>query len=529
MTIIPPIKPNQFRSFISNYRNADAILPMILLEGAVTSGRAIQANKRDGFNEMRERLTEDVFAAVFWLFSATIFNKMGDFIGNKILKWPVTEFDVGKDALRTPFENLYHDIESGKFPEFKSKGISKEALAGFKFGKIILSTIAAVGLIGFVFPKINQSITKKLYKKKDDEPQGIKQDTPKEVKEEKNVADIKPQENTSLLDKYLDNTKTQANADKANKPSFKGMALAEFMAVTAHQLENSTTYKLLATDVGLISGRAINARNKDERVEILFRDPASSFFYYFATPLTFLGLQKLPFAKLTKLDPDSAQLTHDTIVEKMKDQLTEGMDTKAFKKAVLGESIDFDEILKNVPFENDVVSLVKLTESGVINGALYEKAEKMAGLQPMKLVNGKKTMVLTKRQVQDVLSEGYLNDPKFLLEAYKNKFGKKLLAEYEFISMKDINKFRENIDDYINTVISYAEKHNGGNITKKFLEKMCKRNYMHLSVFTGISFAISALFLSTVIPKTQYLITKWRTGQNKFPGTEGLENNNNTK
>ena len=36
----------------------------------------------------------------------------------------------------------------------------------------------------------------------------------------------------------------------------------------------------------------------------------------------------------------------------------------------------------------------------------------------------------------------------------------------------------------------------------------------------GSGFVISALFLSTLIPKMQYLITKLRTGSSDFPGTE---------
>ena len=35
----------------------------------------------------------------------------------------------------------------------------------------------------------------------------------------------------------------------------------------------------------------------------------------------------------------------------------------------------------------------------------------------------------------------------------------------------------------------------------------------------GTGFAISAIFLSTIIPKVQYWITKVTTGQNEFPGT----------
>lgn len=39
----------------------------------------------------------------------------------------------------------------------------------------------------------------------------------------------------------------------------------------------------------------------------------------------------------------------------------------------------------------------------------------------------------------------------------------------------------------------------------------------------ALAMGVSALFLSTIIPKIQYYITFLRTGKNSFPGTENLE------
>lgn len=39
-----------------------------------------------------------------------------------------------------------------------------------------------------------------------------------------------------------------------------------------------------------------------------------------------------------------------------------------------------------------------------------------------------------------------------------------------------------------------------------------------------MGFATSAIFLSTLIPKMQYWITKMTTGQDKFPGTADYSN-----
>ena len=53
----------------------------------------------------------------------------------------------------------------------------------------------------------------------------------------------------------------------------------------------------------------------------------------------------------------------------------------------------------------------------------------------------------------------------------------------------------------------------------RILNKASKSNFKWNAINWGAGFVTSALFLSTIIPKTQYLITKWRTGSNEFPGT----------
>ena len=83
----------------------DAKAPIVALETTVTGGRTIQAQKRGGKNEARERLIEDGSGAVFWLWGvSTINNYIGDPILEKLFGG---KFDVGTDkVLRTPFENF---------------------------------------------------------------------------------------------------------------------------------------------------------------------------------------------------------------------------------------------------------------------------------------------------------------------------------------------------------------------------------------------------------------------------------------
>ena len=58
-----------------------------------------------------------------------------------------------------------------------------------------------------------------------------------------------------------------------------------------------------------------------------------------------------------------------------------------------------------------------------------------------------------------------------------------------------------------------------GYVVFHFIKKNFWKNALHI----GSGLGISALFLSTIIPKVQYWITKVRTGSEEFPGTKDIK------
>ena len=159
-TTIKPQSINQFslaRRFTRGM-GTGAMLPLIALEAFVTGGRTIQAYNRGGFDEARERFTEEAIGAAFWFCGVKVFNKMNDKIGQKVLKLVDTNFDVGKDTVRNPLANYLKD-KGGK-------GLNEKTIGKFKLAKVSASILLANLLVGLVVPKINQKITVALQKKR---------------------------------------------------------------------------------------------------------------------------------------------------------------------------------------------------------------------------------------------------------------------------------------------------------------------------------------------------------------------------
>ena len=97
---------NGVSSFITSMTKADAMAPIVALEATVTGGRTVQAKKRGGKDEARERFIEEATGAVVWLCGVKVLNKVGDKILEKKFG---SNFDVGTDkVLRTPFNNFLH-------------------------------------------------------------------------------------------------------------------------------------------------------------------------------------------------------------------------------------------------------------------------------------------------------------------------------------------------------------------------------------------------------------------------------------
>jgi len=489
-----------------------SIAPLILLECFVTGGRTLQAYDRGGFEEARERFTEEFIGAAFWFGGVKMFNKMNDAIGKKLLNLHTTNFDADKDGVRDPLKNFLHDDKIIKLQN-KAKGktgklienLTTDKIAKFKALKIGSSILLANVLVGLVVPKINQHITAVYHQNhlNDNNPQ---KDTPK----------ITPVGKPVSLDKFIRN-------DEDKKDLTFGMNYGTMLSL-ANKFENDPTYQLLSTDVGIAGGRAVSSRNNHERIEVLFRDLTSIYFYMFSMPNINRWLNQLEDGRKTRLDPVAAE----QVTKHLNNILVENggrMNVEEFALKARGDNSNVGYIDKDLLQKFNDHKVVTLDEfknylkthktfSTEDIAEFTKRAEKMSKLQPE--VEG--VALLTKNQIKDIFRGGAINMPEFLENVYNVATNGVYKDKYKFINSGELDAIKEDIVGYVDNIIKKARK-NKTEITADLLKKANRENFIKNSANWGAGFAISALFLSTLIPKMQYWITKMRTGQDKFPGT----------
>ncbi len=487
------------RNFVKQMAS-DGFLPVIALEAFVEGGRTYQAYKRGGFDEARERITEEFSGAVFWLGGVTALNALFERLGQRLLKLKKINVEIASDEVRNPLGNyLEHEktLDGAK--------ILEKTMAKFKFTKVISSVLIANAFIGFVLPKINQSITRWYHRNK-----------PAQNDEQQNNNLI----SRPSMDSFVNNTNDNSDV------SF-GMN----MLTLANKFESNRNYKLLSVDVGTASGRAISARNNDERVEILFRDLSSIYFYMFNMSNMNKWLNKLEQkGNPARLDPVSAEFATKYMQSYVDEAgisaegAAKSVDAEKFAKDMFGEAAEIPEAIKT-KLAGEKIKIISLDEFKALlkddakYGARFEElskiADKMSELQPQ--IKG--MSILTEGQIKDILAGGHLNNPEFLKEFYKNRFGNKFMDKYKFVAQKDLDAYKAELVDYVKSIINKTKEMNLKEITEEILNNASKSNFKWNALNWGAGFVTSALFLSTLIPKTQYLITKWRTGSNEFPGT----------
>ena len=517
------------RSFTSKLCTPGNITSVILLESTVLAGRTYQAKKRGGDIEGRERFTEEAISSVIWLWGTALLNKGFDFLITKVgkikEKTGVTDFnfDTGNDNIRQPFEHVTKNLDSSK----------KHLVSTLKFSKIVASTAIAVGFMGFILPKINQNITKNIMDKKNQgaEPSAPIKISPKQTKK----LDINefltmakgsagdPKSASSQQAKKLDiNEFLTMSRGSAGDPNFSS---GTFFEVAAHQLENDSTTQLLTIDGGLFTGRAVNARNKYERREILFRDLSSSFFYLASTPLIYKGLCALDKlqGKNTHLSPEITDQLHDKLEQTFAADNTT-LTKEQFKAKVFGTKQVSEGVFNNADkiFENEITTVDKMhkfIDSNVFDATkaaeLKAKAQKLSALQPKKNDIG----ILTKSQLTNLFHNGILNEPEFINKLINDSTEGKAMNPVKFISQAKVDEKRDFITDYAKSILTQADK-DGSGITKDLLKKMKTRNLITKLGYWGTGMAVSAFFLSTAIPKIQYWMTKKSTGNDDFPGIQ---------
>lgn len=513
-----PISANKIITNIVNNKNirktatalttGAALMPVVILEGSVLTGRTYQAYKRGGALEAKERATEESVSSIGWLWGIPALNKGTDFLINKVFKVKNFQFDMGKDNIRYPMQDAI-----GHLPQNQ-----KNKLMGLKLGKILASSFATVYFMGMVLPKIVQNQTQKRIDKAKQNPQTL----PAQNRLPKTDSQMFKAHRPQSMEEFLNETKQNSNSNV----SFKGF---DSIANTIlYNMENNHIVNLLTVDAGLFAGRVYNAPNKYEKIERIFRDLSSSFFYVGSTPLIVALLNKIdPLqGKNSKLDPTTVDSLTNLIKNPVNKKVLDwrNMDEiplEEFQRGLFGTYLADEQLVKQAANleQNGIIPLKQLSQfiddnitDKTTAKALKENAEKLAKLQPQKA----KESILTPSQIKSVFKNGLLNDGDTINSLINTATGGRALNHTKFISQKKVDATRKQIFDYCESIIEQAKKENLKNITPDFLQKMKNRNFLTKVGFWGIGMVISAAFLSTIIPKTQYFITEKLTGKKGF-------------
>lgn len=503
-----------------------SLAPLIMLECFVTGGRTLQAYKRGGFEEARERFTEESIGALFWFAGVKMFNKMNDHIGKKFLNLHTADFDAQEDGVRKPLKNfLYDDKKLKDAAKLEGKtgkliqNLTKNQIAVFKALKIGSSILLANVLVGLVVPKINQHITavyhQKHFNNEDKKTQNNIQNNPFNSQTQQKIS----------MDKFI--------KSEGNKNVSFGMNYNTLLSV-ANKFENDPTYQLLSTDAGIAGGRAISSRNNHERTEVLFRDLTSIYFYMFSMPNINRWLNLLEDGRKTRLDPVAAKQVTD-LLQAVLDENNGKMSIEKFSQKVFGDNSNVGYIDKDLlqKFNEHKIVTLDTFKDYLKNHKHFsaeqiknytDLAERMSKLQPE--VEG--VAVLTKNQIKDVFREGAINMPEFLQNVFSVATQNASTNKYKYVNYEELKDLKEDIVHYVTKLVEKAEKQ-GKEIDSNTLKKFCRENFIKNTFNWGVGFAVSALFLSTLIPKMQYWITRMTTGQNKFPGTADYSEEKNKK
>lgn len=491
--------------FITSMTKADALAPIVALEATVTGGRTIQAYKRGGKEEARERIIEETTGAIVWLWGVDILNKQGDKILSKYLGTPGVNFDVGTDnVLRTPFKNYMRDGIK--------KNISPNKVAALKNLKVVSSILIANLFIGFVVPKLNHYITNVILRDQKEKELAAKNEAEAKNKQE------------------AEQTKFSENADE---PSFKGAAFSA-MNVFTNAIEKTNTGKLLSTDVGITGGRMINARTKEERNEIAFRDIGSIYFYMWARGHISSLLNLAESGRTSRLNPQTTNI----LDEYLSNLIPEGksLSVEEFKKLAHGVDDASIKLPEGIKFEEGTLSLgekignavskkkteplkvakVKDLESLIKDENIMNRVREMSKLQPLR----EGEAVITKQQIIDAYNVAEINNPELLDKVFRDFTQGASVDPYKYVSNKKLYNLKSQMNDYITDVCKLAKD---GKVTKEVLNKAKSKNIMYNGINFVTGFAIAATFLSTLIPKMQYYMTRKKTGLNVFPGTYDYE------
>ncbi len=267
---------------ISAIGNNSSVAPLLIrdcaIENPVKIGLTYKQNaktdKKIAQEALRERAIEEYGTSAIWLGGIPLMNKLCNFAIKKIGYNPEINPKLFKESKN---QGLKYNIEnfSKKAPqatdELKKILKNKKTYEALLAGKFIASTAIPIYLMGFLLPKLNFGLTKKL-------------------REEK----------------------------KTNKEiNFKGNLISTIANLT-------TPNQMAITDVGLSVGRIKSARNKNEKLETAFKMSGMMLLNYVAPSWIQKGLDLIS-KKLfnTNVDLDVKLMNDKSFVEAIKNNSLE--------------------------------------------------------------------------------------------------------------------------------------------------------------------------------------------------------------
>ncbi|MCK7470126.1 MAG: hypothetical protein MZU95_04470 [Desulfomicrobium escambiense] len=305
-------------------------------------------------------------------------------------------------------------------------------------------------------------------------------------------------------------------------PVFQGNnAMLGLMKSASYHLENNNYVQLLTADVGITSGRIYNSRNADERIEYAFKDITSMFFYLLAAPLLNKKFAEKFDEKLginTMLRPKITSILNDKLVEEV-ESLYQQKNSNTLSIQEIKEHLFASRAQNNnnlhlynnqliasnklsrlsnmalerynksnkENFKNLSEYLAKLSESlytGTYNGEVFDNKLLTQELKKLEYITADKkltnianiaTKVLEnmpnvsdklKQKAPDLAKEGFLGDPKFLMEAFKSEY-KNIQYLNKFIPGEKLADIKKQLKEYSDRFIAQLEQlSNKDNLTR---------------------------------------------------------------
>lgn len=569
---------NKVKQAVSRLTNPSDLASTCLLESTVLIGRSTQSYKRGGIIELKERVFEELATSAIWLFGVKTFSKI---ISKGIKK--VANIDINTDMLpskltqKTGFLASKRPDPLTKLTSGSGKNYAK-TIAGLKFGNILVSSVAAIYLVSTVIPKVNQARTKRLLEqekqKKANKINGSKANNETTNNKQQTTSTQNVQQPNKTTDpKFkggLDVVKSLAY-NQENNDIYKMLTVDT--GVTGgralHARNKDEEIEILIRDVGslpfymattplILNGLAKHFNPKLNINTSLDADAAG----VFSSEVNKLAQQtnsinslrqnilgntysKESITNLKKNIGDSKEINWQTFAKASE---TSNINNKELNKIknnfnkfanlnsqsyICDDLIDLANKTKDNSLMDKAKNFYKRTFSGEtiktedFKEAIPKKLKNKVDLEKTIVDNNMKNAFITKQQIRNVVEGGLINDPEFIGKTLSKATN--ITNPHSFVKKDDIKSIKKEMKDYAQKVIKDIENKSNldekldQNIVQKSLTRMKNANMLMKTAYFGAGFAVSALFLSTLVPKFQCYVTKLRTGKNEFPGVEGQE------